>query len=991
MLSVKNLVKTYQTKTGECVRALDGVSIDFPTKGMVFLLGKSGSGKSTLLNVAGGLDLPSDGEIIVDGRSSKDFSATDFDGYRNSHIGFVFQEFNMLDEFNIEQNIALALQLQNKPNDKAAVKEILKAVDLEGVGKRRPNTLSGGQKQRVAIARALIKNPQIIMADEPTGALDSVTGKQIFETLKKLSETRLVIVVTHDREFAEEYGDRIIELSDGKIISDLSRNTIDISDGDGNVTMVSSDTFKVNDWEKISEEDVKKIVAVMKKNKGCSVITVKENLDKEHQKTVEESTAKTATAFSQTVEKVGARQVPSGQKFIKSNLPFANAFKMATESLKLKPIRLAFTIFLSIIAFVLFGIAGTFMLYDPNYSVSTALEGSEYQSVVLEKKYQAYFTAKELDENGKGIVENTYGSVRRTAFTEEEVNRLNQNDDGLSFAGIIDLGKYTNNLTSIEGYSSEDLLSLRRTGVQPSLRYYYSVRGLCGFSDCGEEFMEANGFRAIAGRYPQKHTEIAVSQYVYELYKFSTAENGKVNYLSPSEFFGEQIEVDDITFTVVGVYDVGEIPKKFIELQNLDSQLDEFGTLKLKDELVDLIQFSFHTVGFVSKDFYETYKDTNVKIGTRDVYGTAFSEEDNSNVYVYPNRWECVHTDKSIWEYRDLFKCYSLTGEEIELGVNKNEIMLPINTLFDYANEFYVKIKQNPASDYSKFEDAYNKWISKEITGDELVLMAETLFSDYKDVMGEDFNFPKTIYVKNASDKTTTLNVVGIYLIKSGVSVYSYQYYLSDDFAEEITLKIQGGQRNEYFTDYKDFDVRNEKYGRLISNTENKISQSMYMLSSGRNGSWYAMRNRVYKNAFEVADAVDGMKMIFYVAGGVFGLLAILMLFNFISVTVSSKQKEIGILRAIGARKLDVFKIFVVESLIITLSCFVVSVIICAIGCNVLNGYLVSSALGIKALDFGVMSVIIMLVSTIAVAAIATVVPVSKAAKKAPVDSIRAL
>ena len=232
---------------------------------------------------------------------------------------------------------------------------------------------------------------------------------------------------------------------------------------------------------------------------------------------------------------------------------------------------------------------------------------------------------------------------------------------------------------------------------------------------------------------------------------------------------------------------------------------------------------------------------------------------------------------------------------------------------------------------------------------------------------------------------------MGIYLIKSGVSVYSYQYYLSDDFVEEITLKIQGGQRNEYFTDYKDFDVRNEKYGRLISNTDNKINQSMFMLGGGRNGAWYAMRNRVYKNAFEVADAVDGMKMIFYVAGGVFGLLAILMLFNFISVTVSSKQKEIGILRAIGARKLDVFKIFVVESLIITLTCFVVSVIICLICCNALNGYLVSSALGIKALDFGVMSVLIMLFSTIAVAAIATVVPVSKAAKKAPVDSIRAL
>ena len=154
MLSVKDLVKVYKTKGGAEVRALDGVTLDFPDKGMVFLLGKSGSGKSTLLNVAGGLDRPDKGEIIVKGKSSKDFSASDFDSYRNTFIGFVFQEYNILNEFNVEQNISLALQLQNKKNDRAAVNALLEKVDLKGMGKRKPNTLSGGQKQRVAIACA---------------------------------------------------------------------------------------------------------------------------------------------------------------------------------------------------------------------------------------------------------------------------------------------------------------------------------------------------------------------------------------------------------------------------------------------------------------------------------------------------------------------------------------------------------------------------------------------------------------------------------------------------------------------------------------------------------------------------------------------------------------------------------------------------------------------------------------------------------------------
>ena len=190
---------------------------------MVFLLGKSGSGKSTLLNVCGGLDNPTSGEIIVKGRSSKNFSQSDFDSYRNTFIGFIFQEYNILNEFSVEDNIALALELQGKPKDKAAINNLLEEVDLAGYAKRKPNTLSGGQKQRIAIARALIKSPEIIMADEPTGALDSNTGKQVFETLKKLSRDKLVIVVSHDREFAELYGDRIIELKDGKVLSDVEK------------------------------------------------------------------------------------------------------------------------------------------------------------------------------------------------------------------------------------------------------------------------------------------------------------------------------------------------------------------------------------------------------------------------------------------------------------------------------------------------------------------------------------------------------------------------------------------------------------------------------------------------------------------------------------------------------------------------------------------------------------------------------------------------
>lgn len=227
MLRVKNLEKVYESRKGVRVQALKGISLDFPERGLVFILGKSGSGKSTLLNLLGGLDRPTSGEIIVAGRSSKDFSNKDFDGYRNNSVGFVFQEYNLIDNYNAGSNIALALELQGKKATREEVDAILRDLDLVNddgstLYDRRINELSGGQKQRIAIARALIKDPQIILADEPTGALDSETGTELYKLLKRLSANRLIIVVSHDVESAKKYGDRIIELKDGAVIADTS-------------------------------------------------------------------------------------------------------------------------------------------------------------------------------------------------------------------------------------------------------------------------------------------------------------------------------------------------------------------------------------------------------------------------------------------------------------------------------------------------------------------------------------------------------------------------------------------------------------------------------------------------------------------------------------------------------------------------------------------------------------------------------------------------
>ena len=218
MFEVKNLKKSYFPKEGMPVEALKGINLSFGERGLVFILGRSGSGKSTLLHLMGGLDRATEGELILNGVSSQSFKSTDYDNYRGEFLGFVFQEYNLLPEFTVEENIALGLELIGRKAEN--VKEMLALVGLEGMEKRKPMELSGGQRQRVAIARALAKDPKIIFADEPTGALDEETGKEILSLFKQLSEKKLVIIVTHDREFAEEFGDRIIELANGKVVSD---------------------------------------------------------------------------------------------------------------------------------------------------------------------------------------------------------------------------------------------------------------------------------------------------------------------------------------------------------------------------------------------------------------------------------------------------------------------------------------------------------------------------------------------------------------------------------------------------------------------------------------------------------------------------------------------------------------------------------------------------------------------------------------------------
>ncbi len=221
MLQLKNIVKTYKTGDQE-VQALKGVSINFRKSEFVSILGQSGCGKTTMLNIIGGLDQYTSGDLVINGKSTKKYKDSDWDTYRNHSIGFVFQSYNLIPHQTVLANVELALTLSgvSKKERRQRAIEALEKVGLGNQLHKRPSQMSGGQMQRVAIARAIVNDPDILLADEPTGALDSETSVQVMEILKEISSDRLIIMVTHNPELAEKYSTRIIKLFDGKVIDD---------------------------------------------------------------------------------------------------------------------------------------------------------------------------------------------------------------------------------------------------------------------------------------------------------------------------------------------------------------------------------------------------------------------------------------------------------------------------------------------------------------------------------------------------------------------------------------------------------------------------------------------------------------------------------------------------------------------------------------------------------------------------------------------------
>ena len=414
MLELKNVSKTYRTKNGVTRRALNDVSLSFPESGLVFIVGRSGGGKSTLLNMIATLDTPDRGDILLYGNSFTKFTRAQLDSYRNTYVGVVFQEYNLIPTLTLRQNTALALGLQSKQDDER-VTRALEYLGLTDIADRKPNEISGGQAQRAAIARAIVKDPKMIVADEPTGNLDSKTGREVFSIFKELSKTKLVIIVTHDRDIADEIGDRVIEIKDGRIHKDLIRTTELYEPA---IDTVGDRLVRVPHGKKLDDQALEEINAILGRSERDTYIINESDTVKVKSMNIHVKNAVELRQEGNSTYYFPYRPEPETQKpidLIGSHMPFSVGLKLSLSMLKHKKFRLVMTVIMLVLALFLAAVVGVFRFYDADRAMAKTMTSDDRESVLICKD-GTYYAEKEFTNEDLDTLSVSVGSVTKVYF-----------------------------------------------------------------------------------------------------------------------------------------------------------------------------------------------------------------------------------------------------------------------------------------------------------------------------------------------------------------------------------------------------------------------------------------------------------------------------------------------------------------------------------------------------------------------------------------------
>ena len=975
MIEVKNLFKKYTVKNGIEVKALDDVSLKIDKVGMVFLLGKSGAGKSTLLNVLGGLDRVDSGEIIINGKSSKDFSQSDFDSYRNTYLGFIFQEYNILNEFSIAENIALAIELQGRKPTNEEIDNILNQVDLAGLAKRKPNELSGGQKQRVAIARALIKNPQIIMADEPTGALDSKTGKQIFDTLKALSHDKLVLIVSHDREFAEQYADRIIELKDGKVISDVEKTIIQTQNQEG-INIIDNKIIKIDKDYILKDEDFLKIKDYIKTAKSDVIISV-DNQNNEKIKTIMNLSDEGLCKFIDTNQDKIVIQ-DENYKTIKSKLGFKKAFKMGASSLKIKKFRLTLTIFLSFLAFMMFGLANTMSSYD---NIKTTVN-----SIVDSNIEYATFKKQKVFSYGEG---NNDFYLENSLINEEDVLKIS-NDMKLNF-------------TKVYGaFQKYEMPSLNYVDFKNI--FLEQMSNFNGFTTIDMNFINQYDFD-LNGPLPEKDDEIALTKLVEDVIKeYGIRDYNGVEQENLDSALHLEISIFGLKMKIVGVIDTkadiseyqdlkGDSIADYMKMQLFNSYLENGPHLLffVKDTMIDSLNKMYSN----NHDMLEIEWNNQYFTYNKIMNGKENDINDKEILLPYSfvemiDFFNTVNLNENDEQYQKVIQMPAFNDVMYYLYfMHKQEIVKLFNdkqlTISDsFKNDYHIDSLENQQILYifKVYQDSFYASSSEDI--DKIYQIMDELL--------QNFNFEKeeriTFYNKKMKEYSDQLFINIAYYSDRNYYNTIYQIVGITDNAEAVII-----HDDELFDNYINVDDGIYKYVFAKMPTSDKEIKKLveyhFQPVTKVGESVFSLNNEVVKTLTEINSIFEVCSKIFLYVGLGFAIFASLLLLNFITISINYKKREIGILRAVGARSKDVFKIFFSESLIIAIINAILAnislfIVVFCINTTLRKNY----NLLITILSPGILQIILVFGISILVAFVSSFVPVYFIANKRPIDAI---
>jgi len=984
MLEVKDLYREYRPKKGNPVVALDHVSIKFPDTGLVFILGKSGSGKSTLLNVMGGLDKADGGDIIIKGKSSQNFKQGDFDSYRNTYLGFIFQEYNILDEFNVGQNIALAIELQGRKATSDEINKILDEVDLKGYGNRKTNELSGGQKQRVAIARALVKDPDIIFGDEPTGALDSKTGLAVFDTLKKLAEKKLVIVVSHDREFAELYGDRVIELKDGKIISDIEKVKVRGDKKSDGVTLIDQSVLRIDKDYELTDSDMQIIKKYLNEKKNQErLISLDDSVNGAFKRITRIDDFGNKESFKETDE---SKIINKKEDFkaIKSRLSLRKCFKIGGSSLKTKPFRLIITILLAITAFGMFGLADTMGSYNKVTSTTKSIMDLTKDTVALEK--YRYYKYEEKDD---------YISSTKLNANNDDIKALNEKYN-LEFSGVYRLSENSENMFS------NNLKTDDSDYYSPYVKYFTGL-----YLSNENEIKNKN--LSIIGTYPKNENEVAITKVMYETfkkygYKDNSGKSIDASDINENSLIGKTITTyttnGEKTFTITGIIDTNFDRERYKAIDNAmdDNLMQNVGMYMLFNQFQSEYKYSLSSVLFTNQATIDNIGlVTRINLGSNCSYTLDGYTNNFYSMQALPNNSYIIGNK-------------DLKENEIALNINMLINNYDLNFEIDPFEIFYIDYDpdtNNPKlldpSTVEFFYDAFN--YLKNVDNLKIIY---SLLKNRNDTRVKDYNsFDE--YHKSLLDllfNDSVKNYILTPLLNSNVSLdakyFDYRWQekiLFDNQSVKIRALVVDNSNNDtiYVSDnvLKNTDVDMGEYAFLIANMPNDEALIKQMVvdtyADKEDGKTiFRIQNGVMPAYESINELIETLSKVFLYVGIGFAVFASLMLFNFITISISYKKREIGILRAVGARSRDVFNIFFAESFIIAMISFTFAIISTFVISMIINRALVNEYnLLFTLLTPGVRQVILVLAVSVGVAFISTFIPVYNIAKKRPIDAIR--